>query len=54
MKNYKVTIITDILVMGFPVIATTTERAAGMALEQAIYQCGVDLDEVKEIKVENL
>lgn len=54
MKNYKVTIVTDILVMGFPVTAITTERAAGMALEQAIYQCGVDLDEVKEIKVENL
>jgi hypothetical protein len=54
MKNYRVTVVTDILVMGFPVTASTTERAAGMALEQAICQCGVDLDEVKEIKVENL
>ena len=54
MKNYKVTVVTDILVMGFPVTASTTERAAGMALEQAICQCGVDLDEVREIKVENL
>lgn len=54
MKNYKVTIITDILTMGFRVAATTTERAADMALEQAVWQCGVDLDEIREIKVENL
>ena len=52
MKNYRVIIVTDILVMGFPVTATTTERAAGMALEQAIWQCGLDLDEIREIKVE--
>lgn len=52
MTNYRVTIVTNIVAMGFPVTAINTDKAAGIALEQAIWQCGLDLDEVREIKVE--
>lgn len=52
MKNWRVTVTTDIVAMGFMVQATNHDKAAAEAVGQAIMMCGVDVDEINSIKVE--
>ena len=54
MTNYKVTITTTIITMGFMVQAQNghLRDAAERGLDLAFIQCGIDFDDILDVKVE--